>query len=256
MAVEIEGPRFATSASHMLKRFAGGLITGMRISKKRIPYRPARPLRGVPAAALSALLAQAQRAGLHRVLTSGPLIRFVSRSLQRRIIVANLIGLTVLLSGIVYLSQYHAWLIDAKRESLRAQGEIIAAAIAANASLETGRIVLDPDRLPELEGSQSPFQDDAFAALQLSIAPERVTPILRKLVPTPDTRARVYAQDGTLISDTANFGFNPGKGGDIVVVRIMYQWPVYVSLLGLNLSDMAGHNRLLMATAAFRNEPF
>src|ERR1700730_4025907 len=207
MAVEIEGPRFATSASHMLRRFAGGLITGMRISKKRILYAPARPLRGVPAAALGALLALAQRAGLHRFLTSGPLIRFVSRSLQRRIIVANLIGLTVLLGGVFYLSQYHAWLIDAKRESLRAQGEIIAAAIAANASLETGRIVLDPDRLPEMEGSENPFQDDAFAALKLSIAPERVTPILRKLVPTPDTRARVYAQDGTLISDTANFGF-------------------------------------------------
>ena len=31
----------------------------------------------------------------------------------------------------------------------------------------------------------------------------------------------------------------PGGPGDIVVVRLMYQWPVYVSLLGLNLSDMA-----------------
>ena len=36
----------------------------------------------------------------------------------------------------------------------------------------------------------------------------------------------------------------------------MYQWPVYVSLLGFNLSDMAGGKRLLMATAAFRNEPY
>ena len=35
----------------------------------------------------------------------------------------------------------------------------------------------------------------------------------------------------------------------------MYQWPVYVSLLGLNLSDN-GNNRLLMATVAFRNEPY
>jgi Flp pilus assembly protein TadG len=44
--------------------------------------------------------------------------------------------------------------------------------------------------------------------------------------------------------------------GDIVVVRVMYQWPIYVSLLGLNLSDMSGNKRLLMATSAFRNEPF
>ena len=140
---------------------------------------------------------------LYELLTSGPLIRFVTKTLQRRIIFANMIGLAILLGGIFYLSQYHAWLIDAKRESLRAQGEIIAAAIAANASIETGRIVLDPDRLPEVEGAKSPFRDDGFAALQLSIPPERVAPILRRLVPAADTRARVYGRDGTLIIDTA-----------------------------------------------------
>ena len=63
--------------------------------------------------------------------------------------------------------------------------------------------MLDPDRLPEIEGARSPFRDDGFAALQLSIAPERVTPILRRLVPAADTRARVYGRDGTLIVDTA-----------------------------------------------------
>ena len=55
---------------------------------------------------------------------------------------------------------------------------------------------------------------------------------------------------------TANFGYQPGCAGDIVVVRLMYQWPVYVSLLGLNLSDTAGSKRLLMSTVSFRNEPY
>ena len=55
---------------------------------------------------------------------------------------------------------------------------------------------------------------------------------------------------------TGNFAYQPGCPGDIVVVRVMYPWPVYVSLLGFNLSDMAGNKRLLMATSAFRNEPF
>jgi Flp pilus assembly protein TadG len=54
-----------------------------------------------------------------------------------------------------------------------------------------------------------------------------------------------------------NFTYQPGTPGDIVVVRLMYQWPVYVSLLGLNgLSNMSGSKRLLVATAAFRNEPY
>jgi Flp pilus assembly protein TadG len=55
-----------------------------------------------------------------------------------------------------------------------------------------------------------------------------------------------------------NFGYSPGNACEIVVVRLMYEWPMYVSLLGLSgsLSDMANSKRLLMATAAFRNEPF
>jgi len=55
---------------------------------------------------------------------------------------------------------------------------------------------------------------------------------------------------------TGTFGYQPGGPGDIVVVRLMYQWPVYVSLLGLNLADSAGSKRLLMSTIAFRNEPY
>ncbi len=55
---------------------------------------------------------------------------------------------------------------------------------------------------------------------------------------------------------TVTPAYQPGGPGDIVVVRLLYQWPVYVSLLGLNLSDTAGNKRLIMATAAFRNEPY
>jgi Flp pilus assembly protein TadG len=50
--------------------------------------------------------------------------------------------------------------------------------------------------------------------------------------------------------------YNPGGPSDIVMVRLYYQWPVYVSLLGFNLSNLNGGKRLLAATAAFRNEPY
>jgi Flp pilus assembly protein TadG len=53
-----------------------------------------------------------------------------------------------------------------------------------------------------------------------------------------------------------NFTYQPGGPSDIVVVRLFYQYPVYVSLLGLNLSNINGGKRLLAATAAFRNEPY
>ncbi len=55
---------------------------------------------------------------------------------------------------------------------------------------------------------------------------------------------------------TGSFGYQPGGPGSIVVVRLMYQWPVSVSLLGLNLADSAGSKRLLISTVAFRSEPY
>jgi two-component system, OmpR family, sensor histidine kinase ChvG len=200
MAVETDGSRFGAGARETLRRGVSAFSVYGRAVREAAHDLAANLGKG-----FAGLRALARRLQLYDLLVSGPLIRFFTRTLQRRIILANSIGLAILLGGIFYLSQYHAWLIDAKRDSLRAQGEIIAAAIAANASVETGRIVLDPDRLPEIEGSKSPFRDDGFAALQLSIAPERVTPILKRLVPATETRARVYAQDGTLIVDSAQF---------------------------------------------------
>ena len=56
---------------------------------------------------------------------------------------------------------------------------------------------------------------------------------------------------------TASFGYTPGNACDIVMVRLMYPWPVYASLLGLGgLANLNGGSHLIMATAAFRNEPF
>jgi Flp pilus assembly protein TadG len=61
--------------------------------------------------------------------------------------------------------------------------------------------------------------------------------------------------NGNLV--TNNFNYQPGGPGDIVVVQLFYQWPIYVSLMNLSkLSNMSGNNRLLVATAAFRNEPY
>jgi two-component system sensor histidine kinase ChvG len=133
-----------------------------------------------------------------------PLIRFFTSSLVRRILISNLVGLLILLGSLLYLSQHHAWLIDAKVQSLKAQGEIIAAAIAGEARVETDHITLDPDKLPEADRFRIPYRDDGFADLELSIMPERVTPVLRRMIkPSSNIRARVYGRDGTLIVDTA-----------------------------------------------------
>lgn len=50
--------------------------------------------------------------------------------------------------------------------------------------------------------------------------------------------------------------YNPGGPGDIVLVRLMYQYPVWVNLFGYNLSNVTGGKYLMVATSAFRNEPY
>lgn len=129
--------------------------------------------------------------------------RFVSGSLLRRILVANLAGLVVVIGGIFYFSEHNVWLIEAKRESLRVQGEIIAAAIASDARIEPGRLIIPTDSLPQIDAQPEPRVDDAFAAHELSIRPERVAPVLRRLIQPTKRRARVYSLDGTLVMDSA-----------------------------------------------------
>lgn len=56
--------------------------------------------------------------------------------------------------------------------------------------------------------------------------------------------------------DSTKVNYVPGEPGEIVVVQLFYQWPIYVSLLSNNLANQNGNKRLLVATSVFRNEPF
>ena len=126
-------------------------------------------------------------------------------SLTRRIVFLNLTGLIALLAGVLYLSQFRAGLIDARVQSLLVQSEIIAGAIAASATVDTDSITIDPDRLLELQAGESYGpSDDALSGIEFPINPERVAPVLRRLVSPTKTRARIYDRDGVLILDSRN----------------------------------------------------
>ena len=124
-------------------------------------------------------------------------------SLTRRILVLNLAGLVALVSGILYLNQFRAGLIDARVQSLLIQGEIIAGAIASSATVETNQLYVDPDKLLELQLGQTVAPgDEGLQSLEFPINPERVAPVLRRLVTPTRTRARIYDRDGALLLDS------------------------------------------------------
>jgi len=61
---------------------------------------------------------------------------------------------------------------------------------------------------------------------------------------------------GAEVLDESSFAFNIGSGGEIVLVRVFYEWPSFVSFNGIRFGNLGNGNHLLAATAAFRNEPF
>jgi two-component system, OmpR family, sensor histidine kinase ChvG len=125
-----------------------------------------------------------------------------SSSLTRRIVVLNLGGLVVLMIGFLLLNQFRADIIAARVQSLTTQANIISAAISASAAVDTDSITVDPDKLLQLAPGQTatPLNDED--AIQFSINPERVGPVLHRLVTPTHTRARIYDSDGRLLLDS------------------------------------------------------
>ncbi len=140
-------------------------------------------------------------------------IRQFSSSLTRRIVVLNLAGLLTMLVGFLWLNQTREGLIDARVQSLLTQGEIIASAVAASATLEGDAITIDPEKLLQLQaGETSSAPDDGLSALEFSLNPERVAPVLRRLVAPARTRARLFDRDNVLLVDTQGLTF----GADVL----------------------------------------
>ncbi|MEN6542166.1 sensor histidine kinase [Parvibaculum sp.] len=137
----------------------------------------------------------------------GFLLRGRFSSLTRRIVAFNVVALCVLVSGVLYLNQFREGLIDARRQSLLTQAEIIAGAIAESATSNQEAPVVDPlerrrnkprDIRPPVAGDM----DEDEGGGELPIIPENAAPILRRLVLPTQTRARLYDKDGWLILDS------------------------------------------------------
>ena len=55
---------------------------------------------------------------------------------------------------------------------------------------------------------------------------------------------------------TNNFSYSTGSPGDILIVRVMYSWPVIASPLMPGLANQPTGNHLLVATSVFKTEPY
>ena len=130
--------------------------------------------------------------------------RLISRrlgsSLVRRIVLLNTFGLIAMLVGFLWMNQTRPGVIEARVQSLQVQAALIAAAIAGTAVVDGGSIIIDPERLLDLQTGETTQEDQL--AFEFSLNPERIAPVIRRLVSPANLRARVYDRDGTLLLDT------------------------------------------------------
>jgi two-component system, OmpR family, sensor histidine kinase ChvG len=131
-------------------------------------------------------------------------------SITRRIIVINVIGVAVLVSGIFYLNQSRWKLLGIRVDNLTAQAQIIANAIAQlsklppDASADNGQAA-DENKIVAPSGLSNP-------ELSFRVDPEIVSPMLSELAGPTKTRARIFDTEGTLISDSQQlFRRNGGR---------------------------------------------
>jgi Flp pilus assembly protein TadG len=56
--------------------------------------------------------------------------------------------------------------------------------------------------------------------------------------------------------DTSAFKYDAGQPNSIVIVRAAVAYPIVVPLIGKTMVNLSGNKLLIMASAAFKNEPF
>ncbi len=172
----------------------------------------------------------------------GFLVRGRFSSLTRRIVAFNVAALFVLLSGILYLNQFREGLIDARRQSLLTQAEIIAGAIEEGATTSPDGPLIDPLAAGAI---LAPLDDNAQSGFDAAtpINPATAAPILRRLVLPTRTRARLYGKEGMLVLDSRQLT----ASGQIVAFELpppegTEEWGFFARLTQWAITILPGRN--------------
>ena len=142
---------------------------------------------------------------LASILPRGPSVfgtRFGFNSLTARILAVNLLVFIVLVISIFYFNNAEAFLITAKRDALKKQGQIIAHAVVQATKGPRRQKRYDSSFLKPANAARGAGSTAALKALEFTIEPHLIAPIFRQLVEPSGTRARIYDQNYQLIVDS------------------------------------------------------
>ena len=134
----------------------------------------------------------------------------------------------------------------------------------AKAYLETGaeqaaRMVLTNNAVTSTNGVTSPMTQAQFQAAVCAQLPALFTcgSLIVEVEPVPGGATSVaslipqFNPDGTLVSPV---NYQLGTSGQLMFVAVMYEWPVYGGVLGLNFGSMGNGTLLMTSTQIFKIE--
>ncbi|HTK14469.1 MAG TPA: TadE/TadG family type IV pilus assembly protein [Xanthobacteraceae bacterium] len=137
----------------------------------------------------------------------------------------------------------------------------------ATEALETA--TADAARLVMTGQTQGWTQDQFKAQVNLQVCPPgQLTGLFdcNKLYVDVQKKNSFSAMDSSLppvVNGKYQTGFDSGSAGSIMLVRLIYQLPVYAfnlpffdSSINFDLSNVGANHRVIVGTAAFCNEPF
>lgn len=130
---------------------------------------------------------------------------------------------------------------------------LFAGQLLENATIDAARLIRTG------QAQQSGFDSSAFKQQVLDrlygipFSADRLSIDVEKIDDFTQFRGDPLVQDGELQD---NFTYDHGEAGDIIIVRVIYRWPLVTSFMRLDYSDLNSGDRLLVSTSIFRNEPF
>jgi Flp pilus assembly protein TadG len=135
----------------------------------------------------------------------------------------------------------------------------LAQAELENAAEQAARIVLTNQAPASGAAGQASFVDTvcgylpalfSCSGVMVDLEAQSISPTSSDaLVLTPPTLT--YGSSGQV---TNSWNYNPGSPGKLMILRVMYQWPVVAGPLGLVFSDLANGTLFLSSTQVFQNE--
>lgn len=176
-----------------------------------------------------------------------------SRLLSR--FVKNRDGATAIEFGIVALPFFALLFAIIETALIFWSTQVLETAVAdASRKIYTGQFQSTIDNTMTPQEITDKFRDDVCERVVALFNCRDLVKVDIRLHSFPGANLPLPVTDGNF--DASNFNYEPSGPSDIVVVRAAMAYPVVVSLMNPALTNLNGGKRLIMASAAFRNEPF